>query len=366
MQTEPKNPQEDPEDLLTSSYDYHLPDERIAQVPAARREEARLLRVGRASAPEPAFSDHLIADLPHLLRPGDLLVLNDTRVLHARLFGVREATGGRVEVLVVEPDAPSGTLLMLRARGRPQEGESLLCADGSLRFELREALGGGLWRAAAEPSGEDLLGVLETRGTLPLPPYIRRERDGDPRRGLDEERYQTVFARRPGAVAAPTAGLHLTPDILSSLDALGIQVASITLHVGPGTFRPVTSERITAHPMHEERFEIPPETAEALVACRKRGDRIVAVGTTTVRVLEAAAAEGGLPRAGAGRTRIFIHPPHTFRCVDMLLTNFHAPRSTLLMLVSALAGRQRILQAYEHALRRGYRFLSYGDAMLIG
>jgi len=302
-----------------------------------------------------------------VLRPGDLLVVNDTRVIPARLFGRRRPGGGRVELLLIEPHgerewdalarpgrkARPGTVLDLDARGQDEPDGAGLCVEVVAKGE------DGRHRIRfSEPVGPH----LERLGHVPLPPYIKRQ-DG----AEDRERYQTVWADRPGAIAAPTAGLHLTHEILAALEARGIAHARVTLHVGIGTFKPVTTKLVHEHTMDSERFEIPPETAEAIWRTRRDGGRVVAVGTTVVRTLESAAVGEG-PDAvavGAGSTELFIVPGYRFRVVDVLLTNFHLPRSTLLMLVSAFAGRERVLAAYREALAAGYRFYSYGDAMLV-
>jgi S-adenosylmethionine:tRNA ribosyltransferase-isomerase len=347
--------------VRTSDFDYELPEELIAQAPAERRDGARLLVLARGTG-KVAHRD--IGDLPALLREGDLLVVNDTKVLPARLFG-RRTTGGKVEALLLEPSPADGEgcwSAMVRAGGSLQPGEDVDMGAGALR--LVAPLGSGRWVVRA--AGGDLDALMEAAGKLPLPPYIRRDVE-DERDAMDRVRYQTVFARRPGAIAAPTAGLHLTEELLETLAAGGVGLARVTLHVGVGTFLPIRSDDLDAHDMHEERYEIGTEAAAAIRAARSEGRRIVAVGTTTVRTLEAAAAASpdGLPQAGDARTDLFIRPGHRFRCVDALLTNFHLPRSTLLCLVSALAGRERVLAAYREAVRERYRFYSYGDAMLI-
>lgn len=353
--------------MRTDDFDFHLPPDLIAQEPAPRREDARLLVLPRAAG-EP--SDDTVASLPDLLSPGDLLVVNDTRVLRARLFA-RRATGGRVEVFLLHPAptaAPDAWEALVRAGGALAAGEDLRLlagedeADGGVRLLAR--LDGGHWHVA--PLGGSFDDLMARAGRMPLPPYIRRTKT-DARDPLDAERYQTVYARHDGAVAAPTAGLHLTPAILARCAARGIGVASVTLHVGLGTFKPVETERIDEHPMHEEPWTVPAETAAALRRTRAAGGRIVAVGTTSVRTLESAAlaSPDGLPVAGSGATRLFISPGFPFRATDALLTNFHLPRSTLLCLVAAFAGRERVLAAYNRAVAARYRFFSYGDAMLV-
>ena len=348
--------------MRTDDFDYDLPKELIAQEPPRRREDARLLVLGRESG---AIAHRGIEDLPDVLRAGDLLVVNDTRVIPARLFA-RRATGGAVEVFLLEPesDPPGAWRALVRAGGSIREGEELKMDDGAGRIRLLRRLEAGAWVVAAVEG--DLAAVMERAGRMPLPPYIRRERS-DPRGPLDRERYQTVFARSPGAVAAPTAGLHLTKDLLARLAERGIERASVTLHVGIGTFKPIETDDIEGHVMHEERYEVPAETADAIRRTRAAAGRVVAVGTTSVRTLESAAAgtPDGIPVAGPGTTSLFIAPGREFRVVDALLTNFHMPRSTLLVLVSAFAGRERVLAAYREAVERRYRFFSYGDAMFV-
>ncbi len=346
----------------TDWFDYTLPPERIAQEPPAAREDARLMILpAGGGAPRHGRITHL----PGELCAGDLLVLNDTRVEPARLHG-RRPTGGRVELLVLPPlpgSPPEEPVrpCLLRAGHRPRPGEQLELPGGA-RAEVLAHRGGG--EALVRFHGPDLEALMAAHGEVPLPPYIRRE-PGDPRAAADRERYQTVFARRPGAVAAPTAGLHFTPDLLEAVAAHGVELAWITLHVGPGTFRPVTAERAEEHRLDPEPFILSQEVAGAVDRTRARGGRVVACGTTVVRVLEERADGAGGVRAGEGHCGLFILPGHRFQVVDGLLTNFHLPRSSLLMLVSALAGRERILAAYGEAVTAGYRFYSYGDAMLL-
>lgn len=344
--------------LRTEAYDYALPDELVAQEPPPRRDAARLLHLDRSGG----LADLHIPDLAGLLHPGDLLVLNDTRVNPSRIFGERAATGGRVELLVLGFDR-GAVRCLLKTRGRPRSGESIRA--GALHLSVRERHDDTTWTLETDLNEEAFWAQVAEAGRLPLPPYIRRNSTGDPRDELDRERYQTVYASKPGAVAAPTAGLHLTDELLAKVRDLGVEVTTLTLHVGLGTFKPVAAADVRDHPMHDEAWEVSPEAADAVNACRDRGGRVIPVGTTAVRVLETACGDDGRLRAGSGRTRLFIHEPWTFRLVDALLTNFHAPRSTLLMLVSALAGRERILEAYGHAVRARYRLLSYGDAMFI-
>ena len=333
--------------LRTSDFDYHLPPEAIAQHPGERG-ESRLLVLGRTTG------ERRFAELPDLLDPGDLLVVNDTRVIPARLRA-RRPTGGRVEILLVEREESASWWCLLRPGRRLPPGAPLAVEGGpSARVEERAD---GRFRLTFEQPIEPLLKEI---GETPLPPYI--DRPVEPR---DRERYQTVYAARPGAVAAPTAGLHFTPALLAALERRGIRQASLTLHVGPGTFRPVKAENPEEHVLDSERFEIPEATAEAVAATRRNGRRVVAVGTTVVRSLETAATPDGLVTTGAGRTGLYIRPGYGFRVVDRLITNFHLPRSTLLMLVCAFAGRNRVLDAYRQAVGSGFRFYSYGDAMLV-
>jgi S-adenosylmethionine:tRNA ribosyltransferase-isomerase len=336
--------------VLTSDFDYDLPPASIAQEPAPRG-ESRLLVLDR-SGPE---RHARVRDLPRLLRSGDLLVLNDTRVIPARLYG-RSAGGGRMEILLVERVAESEWDALVKPGRRARPGARFEIGEG-LTAEVTDKREDGRHRLRFSEPVEP---HLERLGHIPLPPYIHR-----PDTPEDRERYQTVYARRPGAVAAPTAGLHFTAELLREIEGAGVEIARVTLHVGIGTFKPVSAERIAAHRMERERYEIGEETAATLRRARQAGRRIVAVGTTVVRTLEGAAlAGGGEVRAGDGATDLFITPGFRFQVVDALLTNFHLPRSTLLMLVSAFAGRERVLAAYAEAVREGYRFYSYGDAML--
>jgi S-adenosylmethionine:tRNA ribosyltransferase-isomerase len=335
--------------LLTADFDYELPPERIAQRPAPRG-ESRLLVLDR-EGPE---RHRRVSDLPELLRAGDLLVLNDTRVIPARLFG-RRPGGGQVEILLTGRVNDQEWDALVRPGRRARPG-TILAVDEELTAEVTEKEENGRHRLRFS---EPIEPHLDRLGHMPLPPYIQRADEAE-----DRERYQTVWARQPGAVAAPTAGLHFTQEILDALAAAGIATAHVTLHVGLGTFKPVSAERIEDHQMESERWELSEETAEAIRRTRERGGRVVAVGTTVVRTLESAALAGEI-RAGSGATRLFITPGFRFQAVDVLLTNFHLPKSTLLMLVSAFAGRERVLAAYEDAVREEYRFYSYGDAMLV-
>ncbi len=343
-----------PRTYATSDFDFDLPPQLIAQHPAATRSASRLLD-GTGAAP----ADRRFADLPGLLREGDLLVLNDTQVVKARLFG-EKPSGGKLELLVERVLADGTVAAHMRASKKPPVGARLRMAGGTEQggFEA-ELLGrwpqadGALFHLRF--SG-DAYALMAAHGHVPLPPYITHA-DG----AEDEARYQTVFAARPGAVAAPTASLHFDEAVLQALAARGVQRAFVTLHVGAGTFQPVKTERLSEHPMHAERYDVPAATQEAIAACRARGGRVVAAGTTSVRSLEAWAATG----QARGDTRIFITPGFRFQVADMLLTNFHLPRSTLMMLVSAFAGHAHVMALYRHAIAQRYRFFSYGDAMLL-
>ena len=395
--------------MRTAEFDFELPPDLIAQTPAARRDESGLLVLNRTSG---RVTHHKFKDLLQFLRAGDVLVLNNSRVIPARLRGRNAKTGGEFEVLLVEENATNDWWVMMRPGKRARVGTRIAFRDlqgkevaleavvigmneeghRRLRFEEDRGRGGGVGK------GEDVKDWLDELGEVPLPPYI--ERMGTSGMEKDRERYQTVYAQPPGSVAAPTAGLHFTEALLEEIRGRGIQVCFVTLHVGLGTFAPVKSEMIEGHVMHEEQYELCEETAKVVNAAKHEGRRVVAVGTTSVRVLESASRAGDLEgaqgqsllltsattmtgpglaisrpvpgiRHGKGKTRIFIYPPYEFRIVDMLLTNFHLPHSTLLMLVSAFAapkeikGREMLLSAYAEAVRERYRFFSYGDAMLL-
>lgn len=341
-----------------SELDYVLPEELIAQAPLADRSGARLLCVERHGS---ELLHRQIEDLPELLRSA-LLVVNDTKVIPARLY-LSKASGGRVEFLLVERVATQAGSEHWVALGRTRKGVRvnmlLTSADGRLSARVIEMHGGGEVVLQLSAADGDVATAIEQVGSLPLPPYIRRAPDAS-----DLTRYQTVFAKQAGAVAAPTAGLHLSESLIARLIASGNQLAYVTLHVGPGTFAPLRAADLREHNMHSEQFVIPEATAAAIAEAKGAGRPVVAVGTTVVRTLEANAAPGGV-RAGAGKTSIFIYPPYEFRVVDALLTNFHLPRSTLLALVMAFAGQQTAREAYAAAVRERYRFFSYGDAMLI-
>jgi S-adenosylmethionine:tRNA ribosyltransferase-isomerase len=340
---------------LLAAYDYALPESAIAQRPADPRDSARLLVLDRR---RDAFAETRVGELAQQLEPGDLLVVNDTRVIPARLFGRKRPGGGRAE------------LLLLRCVGGPR-WEAWLRASGRVRAELVIDLESGFEARVIGPREDpaweieiagpgDVAAWLARAGHVPLPPYIRRPDDA-----RDREAYQTMFAAHAGAVAAPTAGLHFTPALVQALGARGIDLAGVTLHVGAGTFQPLREEDVERGALHAEVFDLPVETAARIDQARTRGGRVVAVGTTSARVLETQARDDRRVRAGRGETRLFIRPPYAPRVVDALLTNFHLPRSSLLMLVAAFAGRERVLAAYAEALRRGFRFYSFGDAMLI-
>ena len=343
--------------MKVSSFDYHLPPELIAQYPAPERQDARLLILRRDTG---EISHRQFPDLLEYLQPGDLLVLNETRVFPARLYGRREDTGGKLEVVLLHERLPGVWEALVQPGRRALPGVSVLFGDGSLQAEVveRTAAGGRLLRFT--PGNSRLFWEqVHTLGETPLPPYIRRRPEQE-----DLERYQTVYARVTGSVAAPTAGLHFTQPLLDQFREQGVGTAFVLLHVGLGTFRPVRVEDVEAHPMQEEFYRLGAAEASLINETRRRGGRVVAVGTTTVRVLESAAADGSVS-AGEGWTRLFIYPGYRFQFVDGLVTNFHLPRSTLLMLVSAFAGRDPVLRAYQEAVARRYRFFSYGDAMLI-
>ena len=343
-----------------SEYDYDLPKRLIAQHPLPRRTDARLLVVNRADA---SLAHHHIRDLPSLLKSGDCLVINDTRVIPARLVGFRATTGGRWEGLFLSADDAGHWRLLAKTRGKLQPGESIALTNERLQevFRLRLVLKEpeGSWIALPEATGSPFE-LLERVGRVPLPPYIR---DGEMIES-DRERYQTVYGETPGAVAAPTAGLHFSDELLGRLESAGLGVARVTLHVGQDTFRPVTAETLDGHVMHSEWCEIKPAAVEKIAQAKTAGGRVVAIGTTSVRTLESAA-RGGRLEPFAGSTDLFIRPSYQFRAVDALLTNFHLPRTTLLVLVRAFGGDELIRRAYDEAIREEYRFYSYGDAMLI-
>ena len=338
--------------MKRSDFHYELPDELIARYPASERSASRLLVLGRVDG---SLADRSFTDLLSYLQPGDLLVFNDTRVIPARLFGNKDS-GGKVEILVERILDAHSCLAHVRASKSPKPG-SLIRVEGGgeLRMQARR---GELFLLQREGEGS-LLDLLEHHGHMPLPPYIDRADES-----LDQDRYQTVYARAPGAVAAPTAGLHFDDELLNRLGEQGVETAFVTLHVGAGTFQPVRADDIRDHHMHAEWLEVSPAVVDRIHAAKARGNRVIAVGTTSVRCLETAA-QGGELQPFQGDTNIFIYPGYEFRVIDGLVTNFHLPESTLIMLVSALAGRTNVLNAYRHAVEQQYRFFSYGDAMLI-
>jgi len=344
--------------MKLSEFDYDLPAELIAQQPLARRTDSRLLHVRSSStdATRPDLHDRRFADLPALLQKGDLLVVNDSRVIAARLFG-RKESGGRVEIMIERVTGLHNATAMIRASKSPGPGTRIILdSDDELTIGSRD----GMFFLVSfdQPAAQ----VIDRAGNLPLPPYIDRAPGAS-----DAQRYQTVYAANPGSVAAPTAGLHFDEAMFDELSRGGVETAHVTLHVGAGTFSPVRVDDIREHQMHSEQFLIPPATAAAVARCRARGARVIAVGTTSLRSLESAAVPGPdrLIRSGGSETNLFISPGYRFKVVDALITNFHLPRSTLLMLVASLAGLETIRAAYAHAIAQRYRFFSYGDAMLI-
>jgi S-adenosylmethionine:tRNA ribosyltransferase-isomerase len=340
--------------LTVDDFDFPLPPELIAQHPAVERTGSRLLHVGGSQ-----LGDRRFADLPGLLAAGDLLVFNDTRVIKARFFGHKES-GGQVEVLLERIADATHAIAQIRASKSPKPGTRLRLADAFEVVVTGRAGASGEFFALESVDRSSLWDLAEQHGELPLPPYIEHPVDD-----ADETRYQTVYARAPGAVAAPTAGLHFDEAMLAALSVQGVQTAFLTLHVGAGTYQPVRVEKIAEHRMHSERFAIPKATVDAIAATRAAGGRVIAVGTTSLRALESAGNDDGTVRAGSAETDIFITPGYRFRVVDRLITNFHLPKSTLLMLVSAFAGYDAIRAAYIHAVAERYRFFSYGDAMLL-
>ena len=339
--------------LTLDDFDFDLPPELIAQHPASERSASRLLHVDRAT-----LRDRQFIDLPQLINPGDLLVFNDTRVIRARLYGQKDS-GGKVEVMIERIVDARHAVAQIRASKSPKAGGRIVIEDAfAVTVSGRSGEQSEFFDLELDGGG-DLYALIEAHGRLPLPPYITHGAEDD-----DETRYQTVFARHSGAVAAPTAGLHFDDAMLAALCAQGAEIAFLTLHVGAGTFQPVRVHDLAEHHMHSERFAIPPATIDAIARTRARGGRVIAVGTTSLRALEAAAQNGELA-AGDAETAIFITPGYRFRVVDRLITNFHLPKSTLLMLVSAFAGTQTMRAAYRHAVAQRYRFFSYGDAMLL-
>ncbi len=356
--------------MLTSDFTFELPNHLIAQEPAPLRDASRLLVLQRQSG---NILHRQFADLKNFLREGDVLVANNSRVLPARLRGANRTTGGQFEILLIEESASNEWWAMLKPGKRARLGTEIILknhAGDSVDLCATVLATNEEGHRLLRFQGGDIYGALEELGEIPLPPYISRAPNEN--RPADKTRYQTVYAAPSGSIAAPTAGLHFTPSLLEELRHMGVRVQFVTLHVGIGTFAPVKAETISEHRMHEERYRVGEETAAEITAAKREGRRIIAVGTTSLRVLESVAAKNnGAMVAGEGRTRIFIHPPYEFKIVDALLTNFHLPKSTLLMLASAFAspgkssGREFILKAYNEAVKNNYRFFSYGDAMLI-
>ena len=341
-------------ELKTSDFYFDLPQELIAQDPLADRSASRLLVLHRETG---AVEHHTFKEITQFLRPGDCLVLNNTKVLPARLLGTKEDTGAAIEVLLLKRKEADVWETLVKPGKKMKPGARLTFGDGSLRAEVLDVVeeGNRLIRFFYEGIFEE---VLDRLGEMPLPPYITHKLE-------DKKRYQTVYAKYEGSAAAPTAGLHFTEALLQEIKKMGVETAFVTLHVGLGTFRPVKVEDLSEHHMHSEYYEVTEETAEAINRTKEKGGRVICVGTTSCRTIESAAGEDGRVRAGGGNTEIFIYPGYRFRVLDCLITNFHLPESTLVMLVSALAGREQVLAAYQEAIQERYRFFSFGDAMLI-
>ncbi|SFS21750.1 S-adenosylmethionine--tRNA ribosyltransferase-isomerase [Granulicella pectinivorans] len=359
--------------MLTADFDFHLPESLIAQTPPPVRGSSRMLVVDRATG---AYTDGRFTDLPEHLGEGDLLILNDSRVLPARLFGTRARStttqasspdpSGRVEVLLTQQVAPGTWTTLVRPAKKVQVGEKLLFHEGAAVVLEAVVLGAGEYgeRTLRFSATDEFEAILQRIGHMPLPPYIHRDK-GTPDSEEDRARYQTVYANQTGSAAAPTAGLHFTPEVLEALTRKGVQIERVTLHVGLGTFQPVRAERVVDIRLHAERYTLPAATAEAINVARREGRRIIAAGTTTTRTLEHCATLGAELYPHSGETSIFLSPGHRFQVVSGLLTNFHLPQSTLLMLVCAFAGTEHVLAAYAHAVEAKYRFFSYGDCMLL-
>jgi len=344
--------------LQLSDFDYKLPDEFIARYPPPHREDSRLLILQRKDG---IIQDKKFTSLPEYLRAGDALVLNETRVIPARLSGIREKTGAHIEIFLLHKQADRTDMwhVLAMPAKKVKQGEKIKIND-DLSCKVAEELSEGERVVEFFSASGNVENAIETAGAMPIPPYLKRDAEA-----LDRERYQTVFAKITGAVAAPTASLHFTEELLRQIEASGITIVKVLLHVGLGTFRPVEVEDITEHKMHSEYFEVSKEAAEKINKTKKNGGRIIAVGTTAARTLESAANDKSEVIAQSGETSIFIYPPYQFKVVDALITNFHQPKSTLLMMISAFAGYENVMKAYRHAIEEKYRFLSYGDAMMI-
>ncbi|MCF7818408.1 MAG: tRNA preQ1(34) S-adenosylmethionine ribosyltransferase-isomerase QueA [Kiritimatiellales bacterium] len=343
--------------MKTDLFNYELPPELIAQHPAERRDMARMMVLHRDTG---LIEHRCITSIVDYLRAPDVLVLNNTKVIPARIFGHKAASGGKAELLLLEETVPGEWKVLMKTSRRPKIGESLILCSGKARATM--LYDGEQGEAVLKiESDRPLMEILDEEGVPPLPPYIARKEQSADQIAIDKQRYQTVYASAPGAAAAPTAGLHFTPELLQTLENQGVGKAELTLHVGLGTFRPVSAELITDHDMHHERYAVSKEAARTINAAKQAGGRVVAVGSTSVRTLESLPAI----EQAEGSTNIFIHPPYAFRNVDAILTNFHLPKSTLLMMMSAFAGREQMLRAYETAVQEKYRFFSYGDCMLI-
>lgn len=342
------------EKMDIKEFDYDLPQELIAQTPLANREGSRLLVLDRETG---EMEHRHFSEIRELLRPGDLLVLNDSRVIPARIFGIREGTGAKVEFLLLKRTEGNRFECLVKPGRKARPGERFQFGEGRMTAEILGVIEDGVRIVEFACEGE-LLEVLDEIGLMPLPPYITEKLE-------QKERYQTVYAHAPGSAAAPTAGLHFTKELLSDLEKEGVELAYVTLHVGLGTFRPVKVERIEEHQMHTEWYTVSEKAAEQINCAKREGRRVICVGTTSCRTVESAADENGIVCAGSADTGIFIYPGYRFKVLDALITNFHLPESTLLMLVSALAGRENVLRAYREAIEKRYRFFSFGDAMFV-
>ena len=342
--------------MKKSDFYYDLPEELIAQEPSPERDHSRLMTLNRKTG---ETGHHVFKDIADLLRPGDCLILNDSRVIPARLYGRKEKTGGHVEFVLLNQKRKDVWEVILRPGRIAKPGAVFIFGDGLLRAEILEILAGGDRLVQFGYEG-NFFEILEKIGEMPLPHYIRHKPTPE-----DNERYQTVYAKHPGSAAAPTAGLHFTPGLLETIRSKGVEIGYVTLHVGLGTFRPVKSENVEEHKMHFEHYELPESTAALINRTKAAGGRVVAVGTTSCRTLETVAHEHEKITAAEGWTGIFIYPGYEFKAIDALITNFHLPESTLIMLISALAGREHVLSAYQEAIREKYRFFSFGDAMFI-